>query len=86
LAEFLSNIPAVGRPVRDMTDLKGRFDIRLNVLESSPESIGDLKVGLENWQSIFADLQSQLGLRLENRQAEIETLVIDSAEKPLLNN
>ena len=86
LAEFLSNLPAVGRPVRDMTGLKGRFDIRLNVLESRPESIGDLKVGLANWQSIFADLQAQLGLRLENRQAEIETLVIDSAEKPLLNN
>jgi uncharacterized protein (TIGR03435 family) len=84
-AAFLSNLPAVGRPVHDMTDLKGRFDFTLSVLESHPETIVDLKIGLANWQSVFADLQDQLGLKLETQKTVVETLVIDSADKPSPN-
>ncbi len=68
LAEFLSGLPSIGRPVHDMTGLKGRFDFTLNVLESKPESLGDFKMTLENWQSAINDVQEQLGLKFESQK------------------
>lgn len=35
--------------------------------------------------SVFAALQEQLGLKLEPQRAMVDTLVIDSAERPLEN-
>jgi uncharacterized protein (TIGR03435 family) len=85
LAEFLSILPSIGRPVHDMTGIQGRFDIALNILESKPETMGDLKVALATWQSAISDIQGQLGLKLDSTKAQIESIVIDHAEKPQLN-
>ena len=85
LAEFLSMTPAVGRPVRDMTGIEGRYDFTLNVLATKPDSIEGFKRAIMTWETIFSDIQEQLGLRLESTKAPIENLIIDHAEKPAPN-
>jgi uncharacterized protein (TIGR03435 family) len=86
LAEFLSNMPSVERPVRDMTGLQGRFDFTLQVLETKTESVEDLKVAMARWETIFSDVQEQLGLRFESTKGPLETLIIDHAEKPAVQD
>src|SRR5262249_48971117 len=49
LAEFLSVMPSVARPVRDMTSIDGRFDFTLNALEAKSEDIADMKMQLARW-------------------------------------
>lgn len=85
LADFLSNLPSIGRPVHDMTGISGRFDFAFNLLESTPESIGDLKTAVATWQNAVNDVQGPLGLRLESQKGSVESLVIDHAEKPTSN-
>jgi uncharacterized protein (TIGR03435 family) len=85
----------VDRPVVDMTDLKGTYDLEL---ELSPEDFRAMSIRsaiaagvtlppeamrlLENAgdDSLFAALQL-VGLKLEPRKAPLEVLVIDHAEK-----
>jgi uncharacterized protein (TIGR03435 family) len=70
------------RPVIDETGLKGVYNFRLNAENRDrPGSPGapdpdDLR------QSIFADIQDRLGLKLEPKKAPIDVLVIDHIEKP----
>jgi len=85
LADFLSNLPSIGRPVHDMTGINGRFDFTFNLLESQPESIGDLKMAIATWQNAVNDVQGPLGLTLESQKGSIDSLVIDHAEKPTSN-
>ena len=85
LAGFLSTMPSVARPVKNLTSLDGRFDFKLDVLESSPADIADFKRALSRWDTVFSDLQQQLGLRLDGATGSIEILVIDHAEKPATN-
>lgn len=82
LAAFLSGLPGVDRPVRDMTGIQGRFDFSLNVLGAKPESIADLKRSVLSWDTIFTDIQDQLGLRLESTKGPVQNLIIEHAEKP----
>jgi len=82
LAEFLSMLPEVDRPVRDMTGIEGRFDFTLSVLETKPDSIANVKMAMARWETIFSDIQDQLGLHFESRKGTIENLIIDHAEKP----
>jgi len=63
-----------GRPVIDMTGLKGTFDFDLSYSELSA-------TGAEVGPSLAHALQEQLGLRLEARKMKVEVLVIDSADK-----
>jgi uncharacterized protein (TIGR03435 family) len=84
LAEFLSMMPGVSRPVRDTTGIQGRFDFTLNVLGTKPDGIENLKAAMMAWETIFSDLQEQLGLRLESTKGPVENLIIDHAEKPQL--
>jgi bla regulator protein BlaR1 len=82
LADFLSRMPSVGRPVLDMTGLNGSFDLTLKMSELDPGAAPDeMKRSLRDWNSIFTDVQNSLGLKLESRKSEIEILVIDHAEK-----
>lgn len=85
LAEFLSGLPSVGRPVQDMTGLSGRFDFTLTILDVKPENAGELKAGISKWDSVLSDVQEQLGLRVESQKASLEAIVIDHAEKPTEN-
>ncbi|HET9196570.1 MAG TPA: TIGR03435 family protein [Vicinamibacterales bacterium] len=67
--------PAAGRPVVDATGLTGAFDLDLTF---TPVDAPDPAVG----GSLFTAIQEQLGLRLEPRQAPMNRLVIESAERP----
>jgi uncharacterized protein (TIGR03435 family) len=82
LSEFLSGLTAVQRPVKDMTALEGRFDFTIEMLESPVSSIADTKRAIGSWETVFSDVQEQLGLRLEPSRGPVETLVVDHAELP----
>jgi uncharacterized protein (TIGR03435 family) len=82
LAQFLSSMPSVRRPVKNLTALEGTFDFRLDVLDTKPEDIPNLKMAISRWDTIFSDIQQQLGLRLAASKGFVETLTIDHAERP----
>ena len=90
----------VERPVVDMTELTGTYDL---TLEFTPEEYRTLLIrtavsagvnlppevmrlleGASD-ESLFKGLQS-LGLKLESRKAPLEVLVIDSASKTPIEN
>jgi bla regulator protein BlaR1 len=82
LADFLSRMPSIGRPVLDMTGISGTFDLTLKMGDLEPGASPDeAKRSVRDWNSIFTDVQESLGLKLEPRKSEIEILVIDHAEK-----
>lgn len=64
-------------PVVDLTATPGAFDFKL---EWSLE--GD---AMDAQSSLFAALQTQLGLKLESRRLPIDLIVVDRAEKPSEN-
>lgn len=62
-------------PVLDMTDLKGFYDLNLQWF---PEpKAGETPQGL----ALREALREQLGLKLENRKAQIDMVVVDHVEK-----
>jgi uncharacterized protein (TIGR03435 family) len=81
--EFLSR--QTGRPVLDMTGLKGFYSFSLTYTpEEVPSAPGpDSGVLTESavGPSLLNAIQDQLGLKLEARKAPVEILVIDHAEK-----
>jgi uncharacterized protein (TIGR03435 family) len=86
--EFLSR--QTGRPVLDMTGLKGFYSFTLSYTPDQapsapgPDSgpIAESAVGA----SLFTAIQEQLGLKLEARKAPVEILVVDHAEKTPTEN
>jgi uncharacterized protein (TIGR03435 family) len=68
-----------GRFVMDATGLTGRFDIDLKW--TPDQAIGGAGAQTDG-TSLFAAIQEQLGLRLDARQAPVNVLVIESAERP----
>lgn len=73
---------ALPMPVVDMTGIKGRFDVTVDL---TPYIADVQKQGAAEFD-VIQDLlnrvaQEQLGLRLESRKAPVELLVVDSAEK-----
>lgn len=74
LASQLSN--ALDKPVNDTTGLTALYDIKLHY---RPE---DTATDSSDAPSIFSAVQEQLGLRLVPGKGPVETLVIDSAQKP----
>jgi bla regulator protein BlaR1 len=85
LAEFLSGMPSVGRPVQDMTQLSGRFDFSLAVLDTKPDSPEEMKSAILKWDSILSDVQEQLGLHFDSEKGMVDAIIIDHAEKPSEN-
>jgi uncharacterized protein (TIGR03435 family) len=81
-AAFLSRMPTVQRPVADRTNIQGRFDFSLDVLGATTENLDDVKRAMVRWESIFSDIQQQLGLHLERATGPVEQLVIDHVERP----
>lgn len=79
LAEQLSIRPEVARPVIDKTGLTARYDYSLKYAVGTPAT-DDAEL-----QSAFAAVQDQLGLKLEPSKANIDVLVIDSADHPSAN-
>ena len=71
---------STGRFVMDATGLTGLFDLELKWMpDQGAGNVGALTDGT----SLFTAIQEQLGLRLEARQAPIQVLVIESAERPM---
>jgi uncharacterized protein (TIGR03435 family) len=69
-----------GRFVMDATGLSGQYDIDLKW--TPDQGAGNAGTPADG-ASLFTAIQEQLGLRLEPRQAPINVLVIESAERPL---
>ena len=88
LASFSSAMSVLmARPVVNMTNLQGHFDIVLDVTREELSGMnfpadGSSPHSAENnaSSSVFAAMQ-QLGLRLEPRTAPVRHIVVDSAEK-----
>ncbi len=82
----------VGRPVIDRTGLSGTFDGVLEWTPSpdevdaifGPEAASDARHA-EPGLSLFTAVQEQLGLRLRDERAPIETIVVTHAEPPTEN-
>ena len=90
LAHFLSE-GQTGRPVVDMTRLKGKFDFHLewtpdsNLNPLSPDDPANQQPANVGGVSIFTAVQQQLGLKLEARTAAADRLVVVRAELPSAN-
>jgi uncharacterized protein (TIGR03435 family) len=74
LAEYLSRLPSIDRPVLDRTGLAERYDVSPLVTVSRVK-------GANSDDSIFTAIQD-FGLKLESQKGIIDVLVIDHAEKP----
>lgn len=70
-----------GRYVVDQTGLTGRYDFELHWAPDNTPADSPLAAS----PSIFTAVEEQLGLKLEPATAPLDTLVIDSAEKPSEN-
>jgi uncharacterized protein (TIGR03435 family) len=84
MARFVSMLSVyMDRPVVDMTGLKGAYDFTLK--PDLPAGSG--KAALSEWfsSSIFADIQMQLGLKLEADKDAIDYVVVDHVEQPSEN-
>ncbi len=76
----------VGRPVVDMTGLKGTYDFEVNYTRQLPLSFpeGGKINGLEldtSGPNIFVALKEQLGLELKPEKGPVDVIVIDHAER-----
>ncbi len=89
-ADWLSVLPAVGRPVIDHTGVDGRYTFHANLFDLPKDVSGvDIKMAMgrsEGNDVIFSTLPEQLGLKLESQKAPIEILVIDHADKVPVDN
>ena len=70
-----------GRVVVDRTGLSGRYEFTLRFTPPSV-AVGSRS---EERPDLFTALQEQLGLRLESTRAPVDTLVIDSIQRPTEN-
>jgi uncharacterized protein (TIGR03435 family) len=81
-ADLLSQ--KVDRPVVDLTDLKGVYDIKLEWSpDPSAEPTAESRAPADSAAkpSLFTAIQEQLGLKLEARKVPVDVLVVDRAEK-----
>ena len=94
IENFIQSLSSmVGRTIVNKTGLTGFFDVQLHWAPDPGETgpFGPVP-GVQppppadpSGPSIFTALQEQLGLRLESSKGPVETLVIDSIEKPSEN-
>ena len=68
-----------------MTGLGGFFDFSLEILGSPSGNAAATKTAILSWDTIFSDIQEQLGLRLEPSKGSIDVLVIDHVERPTVD-
>lgn len=88
LAQMLEGRLAIAggtpRPVVDATGLKGKYDLKLtwSPQADNPQAGKDAPEG----QSMLEALESQLGLKIRQGKANLETLVVDHVEKVPTDN
>jgi uncharacterized protein (TIGR03435 family) len=85
-AGFLTNSVQLRLPVVDKTGLMGAYDFVLDFVPEAQPSPVDVPgtTGLPSQgggPDIFAALQEQLGLRLEQKKGPVEVLVVDHADR-----
>lgn len=83
LADFLSGLPTISRPVFDKTGLTGRFNFTIRLTaRRGDEGVEDTKVAIVQAEpSVFGDALDALGLKLDSKKAAIDMLVVDRADK-----
>jgi len=80
LVGSLSPKPEIGgRLVVDDTGLSGKYDFELTW---SPEDLAGHAEGEAGGPSLFAALQEQLGLKVEQKKSPVDCIVIDHVEMP----
>lgn len=80
LVDSLSPKPEVGgRLMVDDTGLSGKYDFELTW---SPEALGTQAENDAGGPSLFAALQEQLGLKVEQKKSPVDCIVIDHIEMP----
>jgi uncharacterized protein (TIGR03435 family) len=88
LADFLSRLRSVDRPVLDMTGLQGYFDFTVHFADTLPAGRSEAKAAAEQ---AFGDpalpvmVAAQLGLKLDARKSAVESIVFDHTERPTEN-
>jgi uncharacterized protein (TIGR03435 family) len=90
MAQFASMLQraVVDRPVVDRTGLQGKYDFDLEWQYDDTQFGGNLPaLAAQNSgkPDLFSALQQQLGLRFDSSKAAIDTIVIDSVQKPSEN-
>jgi bla regulator protein blaR1 len=87
---ILSRLPETGdRVVVNKTGLAGKYDFTLKWTPESAPRPGtpeaDNGMPDTNTPGLFTALEEQLGLKLESQKGSVETLVIDSVDRPTPN-
>ena len=78
--------PVLGAPVLDMTGLKGKYDITVNLAGHMADMQSAGGAPADPLSIVKAALEQQLGLKLESRKTPLDVLVVDSAEKTPTEN
>jgi uncharacterized protein (TIGR03435 family) len=78
--------PVLGAPVLDMTGLKGKYDITVNLAGYMADMQSTGGAPADPLSIVKAALEQQLGLKLESRKTPLDVLVVDSAEKTPTEN
>lgn len=84
LVDMLGN--AFRAPIVDMTGLKGRYDLTLNIAKYAADLEGHNAGPQDPLNLIAMVLQEELGLKLEPKKMPLDLLVVDHAEKAPLEN
>ena len=81
LADVLSS--TLSRPVRDMTGLTAKYDFVLEFAndESAAMTPPGAEPSPDSAPSLFTAVPEQLGLKLEQKKAPVEIVVVDRLEK-----
>jgi bla regulator protein blaR1 len=87
IAESLSDMGGLGRPVRDQTGLKERYDYSIEWTPDSELAATASADGLSGSQgtSFRQAMKEQLGLKLEPSKAPVTVIVVDQMERPSEN-
>jgi uncharacterized protein (TIGR03435 family) len=83
LADFLSTLAALDRPVRDRSGLSGVYDFKLDLHEvAGPWASEAERLAAPSMTTV---LQEQLGLKFQAVKDGVDVLAIDQVERPSAN-
>jgi uncharacterized protein (TIGR03435 family) len=85
LVSLLSNLPTVGRPVEDHTDLTGSFDMELSWAPDTAQTPDAADPASSGGPSLFTAMREQLGLELRPVRGAVDVVVVDRARLPSPN-
>jgi uncharacterized protein (TIGR03435 family) len=89
IASMLGNFPIIDLLVVDQTGLTGRYDMKVRFTggmqlsatgPAVPKAVSDTEIPL-----LPGAIRQQLGLRLDRRRMPVETIIIETVERPSAN-